>query len=227
MRDKPIGTQILRLNHSAIVSSFLNKINLMKLKNKSKIYIFSKYFNMFEDFPPELFVHYEGKYLTFKSPVPIKYDIRDKIRAIQPAEGSIIIIQKPRSCNTYQIRGGNEKTRLEMLKFVLNNILDKEGKPLFEQRSGCNVNDSSNSSYNNFDCDLEAHKNNDDDLNKYNNENDNSIGNYKKIERIHQGRFGIVWKCVHKYDEKIVVIKEIPYEKETLIINSNSFSSFV
>ena len=192
---------------------------------------------MFEDFSPELDVHYEGKYLTFKSPVPIKQEVKDKLRIIQPCGGSIIILQKPRSGLTFQLRGGNEKTRLEMLKFVLRNVFDKEGKPIWEERCVSNVKDNSNSSYNNFECDIEAHKNNDDlyksnnyyddDLNKYNNENDNTIGNYTKIERIDQGRFGIVWKCVHKYDEKIVVIKEIPYEKETLIINSNSFSSFV
>lgn len=89
--------------------------------------------NDFSQFPPELDVHYEGKYLTFKSPVHIKQDVKDKLRAIQPQEGSVIIMQKPRNGLTFQLRGGNEKIRLEMLKFVLSNTLDKEGNPLFNQ----------------------------------------------------------------------------------------------
>lgn len=180
---------------------------------------------MFEDFSPELDVHYEGKSITFKSPVPIKEEVKNKLREIQPFRGGVIIVPKRRSNLTFQLKGGDEKTRLEMLKFVLRNVFDKEGKPLWEERWVSNVKDNSNSSYNNFECDIEAHKNNDDlyksnnyyydDLKyKYNNENDNTIGNYTKIERIDQGRFEIVWKCVHKYDEKIVVIKELHYEKE-------------
>ncbi|KAH0791920.1 hypothetical protein GPJ56_004104 [Histomonas meleagridis] len=90
---------------------------------------------LFEIFDPSLNVHYEnGKYLTFTSPVEISQQTKDGMRAIQDNACSVIIAPKKGANKVFQLRGGNEQQRFDMLKYVLSHTLDKKGKPLFDQK---------------------------------------------------------------------------------------------